>query len=274
MDKRLQLIFAGCAVAMLVILVWRASLGLWPPLFWGMLAVSAVCGLLVFVRFDHIFDYGYGLSAVLNSGLIIALQPSTNTVLAGGALALYGARMVLFTWLRQRSASFANRLGRIREGDARTPLPVKISIWLMCSLLLTYLAIPVAFSAATSELHLGIGAGVVVMLAGLFLETLADQQKQRAKAAAPDELVRSGLYRFWRHPNYSGEIIFQAGLILVGVSAAQGWVPLLMVLLAPGYIIVLMVFEARRVDAEQAERYAQQGYSNYRAISSSLLPRV
>lgn len=62
---------------------------------------------------------------------------------------------------------------------------------------------------------IGLGVGA----AGLLLETIADEQKLAAKSDRPNDPVMTGTYTFVRHPNYLGEILFWAG-VLVGAQAS------------------------------------------------------
>ena len=123
------------------------------------------------------------------------------------------------------------------------------------------------------------GAGVwiaaLIILAGTFIEGLADQQKQAGKAADPTSFVTDGLFARWRHPNYAGEIIVQIGLIIAGLSAVSaGWGNYAAVTIAPLYVILLMISECSRADKYQQLRYGdKEEYQAYLHRSGSLFPR-
>lgn len=68
-------------------------------------------------------------------------------------------------------------------------------------------------------------AAVVVTGAAVVIEATADRQLHRfaRDPANRGRIIDRGLWRYSRHPNYLGEIMFWWGLWLFGVAAAPGW---------------------------------------------------
>lgn len=65
-------------------------------------------------------------------------------------------------------------------------------------------------------------AGIMIALAGIVIETIADRQLDQFKRSArPGALLTTGLRAHVRYPNYSGEILFWLGLGLVCVEAGS-----------------------------------------------------
>jgi steroid 5-alpha reductase family enzyme len=64
-----------------------------------------------------------------------------------------------------------------------------------------------------------------VGLCGIGLEWLADRQLHRFVTGEkqPGETLRSGLWRYSRHPNYLGEILVWWSLFLFGLAADPDW---------------------------------------------------
>jgi steroid 5-alpha reductase family enzyme len=275
MGRRVQLLFQACALAMLGLLVVRVRAGEWSTLNWLMLAVAAACCLLVFVRFLYVFNYSYALAAVLNGSLLVLALPSPASVLVGGAAVLYGVRLFWFSWTRQHHPSYASRMARVVAADAAMPKPAKLALWLNCSLLLSFHLLAVYCVAREAVVSAGLVTGAATMLAGIVLEGVADWQKQQVKQAAPGVPVLHGAFRYVRHPNYTGEILVQAGLVVAGWSAVSGLAEALAVAIAPGYIIMLMLTEARRLDRVQETTYWDHaGYRAWRTRTGALLPRL
>ncbi len=281
MGRRIQIIFSVYGLAMLGLLAWRVYTGAWTTLNWAMLIVALVCCLLVFVRFVYIFNFSYALSAAIN-GLLIAVWLNTPSAwLIGGAAAIYGLRLLWFTWARQNSASYAPRVAAINQADDAMPAPAKISLWVMCGMLLTFHLMAAAFAGAQTAFagaqatpSLGVIVGAAIMLAGTVIEGVADWQKQRGKQQDAGQLVTSGLFRRWRHPNYAGEIMLQLGLVVAGLASVMTAGDALMVVISPSYIVLLMIAEARRVDVAQELHYgAGDDYKHWRTNSGSLLPK-
>ncbi len=79
-------------------------------------------------------------------------------------------------------------------------------------------------------------AGVTLWVAGFLFETIGDWQLARFKANPGNagKVMRSGLWRYTRHPNYFGETLLWWGFWLIAVASGNAWTivsPLLMTLL-------------------------------------------
>jgi steroid 5-alpha reductase family enzyme len=70
-------------------------------------------------------------------------------------------------------------------------------------------------------MNIGTFVGLLMILGGALLEMVADYQMQQFRQHRQDrsELMRSGVWRHSRHPNYLGEIIVWWGVYLVMLSA-------------------------------------------------------
>lgn len=274
MGAKIRIIFSVFALIMMVIFGYRAAVDAWSMVNWGMLFVSFVCCLLVFVRFVYIFNFSYALCAILNGALIWAMRPSAASALIGGAAVIYGLRLFIFSWARTRSESYGGRMKNIVQADIEMPTPAKIMLYVMVTWLMTFHLMAGAYVAEAAVLSPGVIAGGIVMLAGTLLEGVADWQKQQAKFLAPDAYIATGVFSRWRHPNYLGEIGLQVGLMIAGLSVVTGVVDALIVVIAPLYIAILMVAESRRVDDYQITRYGSDpAWCDYRERSGSLFPR-
>ncbi len=269
-------IFSVFALVMAGLLVARVYADIWTDVNWYMFGISLFVCLLVFRCFVYIFNFSYAAACVFNGALIIGFMPSIASAMLGGAMILYGMRLWLFTQARVKSASYAPRVENINSADRHMPVFVKAALWLQCSLLYTFHLFAVYLVAAMATLSLSVLLGTAIILLGIIIESIADAQKQTAKASAPDNFVRTGLFGRWRHPNYSGEIIVQIGLIVAGVGAVVGgWASYLAVCVSPVYIILLMISEGLRADQALHSRYdSVDGFGEYWQNSSSLLPKI
>ena len=118
--------------------------------------------------------------------------------------------------------------------------------------------------------------GIIISVAGLVIESLADIQKSRAKKVNPGRFVDTGLYRIVRCPNYFGEMLFWTGVFVSGFGAVHGvwqWVAVL-----TGYlgIIYVMFGGARRLEIRQNKSYGKdpeyQAYVKKTPIMIPLIP--
>jgi steroid 5-alpha reductase family enzyme len=269
----IRYIFPSFVIAMWVVCGVGLANGQWLGIHWVMLGLALLACGIIFANFVYVFSYGYGISMVLANLGVMAWRPVPAALLVGSLGIAYGLRLVWFVYARYRSPGYASLRAKGERANGGVPLPLRLFMWLSCGWLMAFLAVPTWVAAEAGELTTGILAGAGLMLAGLLLEAVADQQKQAAKAASPGTFVASGLYARLRHPNYLGEIIFQIGLLLIAVTSASGNWALVAGVLGPLYIVILMYYAARDQDNQQSTRYGNDpAYGPYRQKSSSLLP--
>jgi steroid 5-alpha reductase family enzyme len=275
LDTHIRKIFSVFVLGMIVLFVMRLMAGEWTTLNWIMMAVAGISCLLVFRSFVFIFNLSYALACIFN-GAILALElPSAGSALLGGAMFIYGLRLFWFVWDRMQSDSYLPRVDNIRKEDAKLPFPVKIALWVQCTFMYTFHLFAIYLIGVGQVTGPVVIVAALIIIFGTVVEGLADQQKQEAKNRAPTSFVASGIFARWRHPNYAGEIIVQVGLIIAGVVAVSaGWANYAAVIIAPLYVILLMVAECTRSDKYQTLRYGDdEAYKSYVARSGSIVPR-
>lgn len=268
----IRYIFPAFVLAMWVICGVGVANGQWTGIHWVMLGLAHLGCAIIFANFVLVFSYGYGISMVLVNLAAMAWQPTPAVLVIGGLGVLYGLRLTWFVYARYRSPGYSTTRAKGERADSGVPLPLRLFMWVSCGWLMTFLAMP-AWVVAGAPLGAGILAGGALMLAGLVLESVADAQKQAAKAANPTAFVAGGLYARLRHPNYLGEIVFQAGLIVAAVAAATGTWALAAGVAGPLYIVILMYYAAHDQDHQQSQRYGTEpAYQAWRSRTSCLLP--
>lgn len=112
-------------------------------------------------------------------------------------------------------------------------------------------------------------AGLLLVIAGIGLETTADAQLERFKAdpANAGKVMDRGLWRYSRHPNYFGEFCVWWGFWLVALPAGGAWTafsPLLMTAL------LLKVSGVALLERDIGER--RPGYREYVARTNAFFP--
>lgn len=118
-------------------------------------------------------------------------------------------------------------------------------------------------------------AGAGVWLAGALFEAVADFQLARFKAdpANRGTTMRSGLWRYSRHPNYFGEMLVWWGLFLYAVPVLHG--AAFAVVIGPVFITLLLLFVSGIPPLERSadEKYGSDAaYRDYKRRTSILVP--
>jgi steroid 5-alpha reductase family enzyme len=269
----IRYIFPAFVLAMWLAIGFGVRAGTWTGTNWLLLAVCFAACTIVFRNFVQVFSYGYGASLAVASLCVLALRPSVAAGLICGLGLAYGVRLCYFVYCRDRGRSYPARRRPAGTATARVPLGVRLGVWVPVSTLMAFEAMPGYFVARDGAVNAAVVGGAIVMTAGLLLESIADQQKQRAKDRDPDGFVAEGLYRYARHPNYLGEMIFQAGLLIAPLGTTLAGHERLTAMLAPAYILALMYYAGRGGDQRQAERLAASAeYAAYRARTGCFAP--
>lgn len=165
-------------------------------------AVSAV-GWFYFIYF---FSIGYGLAiSALSVGTAVLFweQLPLPAAILLGVLFVYGLRLALYLFLRERRSASYKKILYQPELTTRKPFFVMVMIWVSCALLYIGQISPVTFYLANLTEGATVNpvwawVGAVVAALGVVIEAVADQQKSAAKKVNASRFVSHGLYRFVR----------------------------------------------------------------------------
>lgn len=137
--------------------------------------------------------------------------------------------------------------------------------------IVVYLAMlpAVAFVQAGGPLHPGSFLGWALCIAATLLQLASDVQMAAFRQnAAPGQLIRTGLWRYSRHPNYLGEILMWWGVYIAMVWALPGqWA------LGVGALANTLLFLCVSIPlADGRYRRLKPGFEEYRRQTRMLLP--
>lgn len=242
--------------------------------------VTAVLSAVGFYKFVYFLSIGYGF-AIAGAGIAMIAMFGLDMGLALLLLCLlfivYGVRLSGFLLVREiKNASYRKTLKEATGDEKAMPIFVKTAIWILCSLMYTAQVSPVLYrleTGLTSNLMPIIG--VVIMAAGIIIESVADMQKSAAKKINPNRICDTGLYKIVRCPNYFGELLFWTGVILSGFGALQGIVQWIIAILGYILIVYVMFSGAKRLEGRQNNNYSKDPeYRAYAKNTPIILPFI
>lgn len=112
-------------------------------------------------------------------------------------------------------------------------------------------------------------AAATIAAAAILIETVSDEQLRRfVKTAQPGQIMDRGLWRYSRHPNYLGEVMFWWGLYLFALAAnpSYWWA-----VAGPIAITILFVFVSiPMMDRRNLER--RPGYAGHMERTFAIIP--
>lgn len=244
------------------------------------LKIFLICCLvssLGLIKFLFFISYGYGLSiSSVGFYLLISQQELIKEEIFLGILyIIYGLRLSLFLFIRNRKESFKVKMKDRIETKKDYKLSFVISIWLSCALLYACQSSPLGFISISTnkENKKSLHIGIIISLLGLILEILSDNQKSAAKKINPKRFVDTGFYKYVRCPNYFGEIIFWSGNFIAGINMYVGFFQWFITLLGYVGILYVMFSGARRIEIHQNKSYGNDDdYKRYVKNTPIIIP--
>ncbi len=245
-----------------------------------LLIVALIASSIGFKKYVYFISLGYGfsISAIGITLLILFSKELTmGTILLSVLFIIYGIRLSGYLAYREiKSASYNKTMKKeIKDGKGMSFI-AKSGIWVTSALLYACETAPVLFRLENKK---GTDAfaliGLIVMVIGLGVETIADLQKNKAKKVNPNRFVDTGLFKLVRCPNYLGEMTFWTGVFISGLNSLNSAAAWIFSLLGYLGIIYVMFGGARRLEMRQNRNYGSDPeYQRYVSTTPIMLPFV
>ena len=265
-----------------------------------MLIIALVISSAGFIKYVYFISLGYGFSvaALGIANLIIFRDVLTlPTTILSALLIVYGCRLGFFLLIREiKSAAYRDTMKKETKDGSKVSFFAKVCIWIPCALLYVFQVSPIFFRLQNAKvvfdlLHVMPDvenpsvnffssdkcsiAGIIILVLGIAIESIADLQKSAAKKKNAKRFCDSGLYKIVRCPNYFGEILIWTGVFVSGCSILSGvwqWVTSII-----GYasIVWIMFGGARRLEIRQNKNYGNDPeYQEYVKKTPIIIPLI
>lgn len=244
---------------------------------WIILLILFLCSMAVttigFKKFVWFLSIGYGFSILLCGVSMLIIFGVENKLNITGLLAcilfiVYGFRLGGFLLIRElKNQTYRKTLEKATQTEKPIPMFVMVSIWLICCALYVWQVSGVTFSifyrnpnAGFFDVNIMEIIGLVVMVLGVSIESIADYQKSKQKKIDSHKAAMKGLYKICRCPNYYGEILFWTGVVCYSFSSVSfnSWWQWLFIALGYISIVYIMFNGAKRLETRQAKNYGGQ----------------
>lgn len=185
---------------------------------------------------DHLTDISYSLCfiAVTLYFLFAYGDLTPGRLMLALMVILWGVRLGGFLFYR------INKMGRDQRFDAfRGNAGGFLKFWLLQSISISIIVLPVLFGLLSPNIGVNIYAFSLWFL-GWTIQSVADWQKFSFRNNYPStSFISNGLYKYIRHPNYTGEIIIWLSIFWYVVPVLEGWQWLSAI--GPVWIIILLI---------------------------------
>jgi steroid 5-alpha reductase family enzyme len=188
---------------------------------------------------------------------------------------LWGTRLLIHTYRRNLNKEEDWRYHEWHDSKScRYSICTYVQVFLFQAALMMIISLPVVYSLRLIVLSMfDVNyLGLVLAALGLLLETIADQQRftflkkgnNRKKGQEP--LMTTGLWRFSRHPNYFGEIIFWWGIYILVLGTPNSW----MMIFSPLLLSYILLFVSGLPTEKKYK--ARADFIEYKRKTSPLIP--
>jgi steroid 5-alpha reductase family enzyme len=219
-------------------------------------------------------------------GVILFAITVTSWAMSGGApvrkllivilVGIWAARITVHlikrNWGHGEDVRYTKLRGWVNSDRAFWWLSLK-KVFLLQGVVLWLASLPVQVGQTFAEparLGWAAYAGIVVWLTGFLFETIADLQLNRFRSN-PDNrgtVLKEGLWRYSRHPNYFGELCVWWGLFLISCDNPLG----LLTIIGPIVYTYLVINITGQRTLEKKLAREKPSYRNYMRTTSGLIP--
>ncbi len=248
------------------------------PLFLALLIADGAATAFVFL-----FSLLFGNSSVYDpywsvqpAVILVALAFSLHEALSAVGILLL---IAVCLWAVRLTANWAYTFKGLMHEDWRYrmlaektgkayPLINFLGIHLFPTLVVYACVLPAAYAfTEVGKPNLLSLLGFLLSVLAVALQLVSDIEMQAYRRLRTGNFIRTGLWRYARHPNYLGEILMWWGVGILSVSVMPGrWYFLL------GALINTLMFLFISIPMADRRQSQKEGYSEYRAATHSLVP--
>jgi steroid 5-alpha reductase family enzyme len=183
---------------------------------------------LLFKRND-IADIAWGLGYILLCGYYLFTQEVSGRALILYALVfLWGMRLAIYVYFRNKGKPEDSRYKTWRDEWGKWFfIRSYFQVYLFQGLFLLLIIFPVTIVASSPQPSLNMLniLGIGIWMIGFFFETVGDYQLSQFlqhRSQHKGKVLKTGLWKYSRHPNYFGEVTMWWGVFLVAIGSPNG----------------------------------------------------
>jgi len=220
-----------------------------------------------FIRNNSIVDMGWGAGFILVALVCLFSQAAyvERNLLMTLLVLIWGGRLSYHIVRRNWGKPEDFRYAKWREEWGRWLVPrAFLQVFMLQGVLMLIIAYPIILVNAYPRP--GLTAldflGLAVWIIGFYFEAVGDKQLAQFKQnpANKGHVIKTGLWKYTRHPNYFGEATMWWGIFLLGLSVPLGWSGLISPLTITGMLLFVSgvpMLEKKYKDNAEFQAYAR-----------------
>jgi steroid 5-alpha reductase family enzyme len=224
---------------------------------------------------NGVVDFGWGMGFVLVGWASLVYYGNTDAVslLLLVLVTLWGVRLAYHLFRRNWGKPEDFRYANWRREWGKWVIPrAFLQVYMLQAVFMAVVsyAYLYALTIPGKTLNLWVFVGALVWVLGYYFEAVGDKQLAdfKKKPLNKGHIIKTGLWRYTRHPNYFGEATMWWGIFII-VLASTGFWP---AVISSAVITYLLVFVSGVPLLE--EKYKKNPeFQAYAAVTSKFIPR-
>lgn len=249
----------------------------WDFIFDSAIAVFVFMNLMFLVALrlkdNSIVDIGWGLGFILIASIgVIRHGHEKLHLLLFSMIALWGVRLAAYIFIRSRGKGEDFRYAAWRKEWGGTVVwRSYLQVFMLQGIFMLTIVSPLwaAFSDVGSSLGVNTWIGAMLWCVGFYFEAVGDAQMMAFKSNPENRgrIMRSGLWRYTRHPNYFGEALLWCGIGLVAASGPVWY----LAAIGPA-VLTFLLLRVSGVTMLEKKYEGNPKYADYVEKTSAFLP--
>lgn len=192
--------------------------------------------------------WGLGFIVAAITALSINVDRSYTAYFVVLLTTIWGLRLAVHIATRNRRKNEDFRYAQWRKDWGKFFIVRSyFQVFILQGVLLVLVSLPVTITAGMQHsvsASAWLAAGIILWIFGFIFETIGDLQLRRFIASKPAKgtIMKTGLWRYTRHPNYFGEVTQWWGLWLICASTNLSLTTKMIALVGPLTITILILF--------------------------------
>ncbi len=242
-----------------------------------MIYMTAIWLVSLWMKNAGIVDIFWGPGFALASWVYFALTPdgfSTRKLLIVALVSLWGLRLGLHIGQRNLGHEEDYRYKEWRKTNGeRWWWWSFFQVFALQGFLMWIISTPLMmaqYSPEPATITLFDVLGGLIWLTGFLFEAIGDLQLTHFKAnlANKGKVMRTGLWRYTRHPNYFGDATLWWGYFLIALSVPNGFISIF----SPIIMTIMLMRVSGVALLEQNLKKTKPGYADYIASTNAFFP--
>jgi steroid 5-alpha reductase family enzyme len=237
--------------------------------------------IIIVIAASGIYYLQYAFSNVFSDHF----TPDLSFALIVSLVVLWGLRLSIYLIIRNWTKPEDWRYAKWRQDWGRNfYLRSFLQVFILQGFFMLVIGSPIILSAVDSATdaapysslqYILTILGLLFWLIGFFFQAVGDAQLYSFKKAPAHKgrIMRYGVWRYTRHPNYFGEATMWWGIFLISCVSAHGPVGVLLRMIGPA-TITFMLLRVSGVTMLENKYKGNVEYENYQKNTSSFIPMM